>query len=421
MEQGPFIQAFVASCRSASGKAETRSLQHAGFEQLMNGRRQYQNLTAGQERKITSDESEGAGEKQAVDDATESPPELPTTPPFDLQLALQHATPFARIETGGRASRQLQDWPPAAAMLRQDASAMRDRNNTRDGPLRQPLESAGTGHSEMAANLIRQLADRKRPNADAGMDADRMSASQHRCASAAGAEAFVIAAEPSLEQPADVPRIRFSRVMEGGQDPWREPPGHQPAVPAMLPVSAASQSPTTQSVNATPAEQISQRLHQVLEDMTNGARDSAASGAVKSIKMVLEPEQLGTVHVTLALDVDGLHIKIAASETATVDLLRRDWRQLDGLLRPAGTDGPAAPVTISITPLAEIANITQGPLLEHHAPPGASSQGFQHPGPRQDRQHGSGRQQEEGRAIATTEKHEDSLPVRPGRPGIVVV
>jgi hypothetical protein len=114
-------------------------------------------------------------------------------------------------------------------------------------------------------------------------------------------------------------------------------------------------SPLQPSVTAvgTPAEQITDRLATIITDPTAWQTAMGKPEAMASLTVVLEPESLGPVRVSLVRRGDGLHITISAGKQGTAEMLQRDKDQLNVLLQAITDKGQITAITISTAPVHE--------------------------------------------------------------------
>ena len=174
---------------------------------------------------------------------------------------------------------------------------------------------------------------------------------------------------------------------------------------------------------SSPAQQISERLGRALAEASGDEGLAILPSAMRSLNIILQPDRLGAVQVSLTLQPEGLHVRIIASEAGTADMLRRDRHQLDGLLQPLAGDAQASRVTISI----EAAKDGDDAAFLAESEPssqfqsGPSDSGFRrsHPGAREapatDKDAG-GNDPSGGMLL-----HENVAPIRRRLPGVIVV
>lgn len=218
-----------------------------------------------------------------------------------------------------------------------------------------------------------------------------------------------------------IPRLRSERGNDGGGSAVHELAGSQQDAPANGAVSAVAQPLLNSGSDASPAEQISRRLNEAVSSSVNEPRAPLPGTAVRSLNIILEPEQLGIVHVSLAMKADGLHVRIAASEAGTADMLRRDRHQLDSVLRSLAGDGLMAAVIIAIEPLRETAEAFSGPMADQHAQAASADPDFRHSGSSHAGNPDGGNQAKASVSKQTGGNHEDTSPVHTHRHGVVVV
>ena len=219
----------------------------------------------------------------------------------------------------------------------------------------------------------------------------------------------------------NIPRLRAERGNGSGGSAPHEWAGSQREAPANGAVIALAQPLPNSNSDASPAEQISRHLSEAVSNSVNEPRAPLPGTAIRSLKIILEPEQLGIVHISLAMKADGLHVRIAASETGTADMLRKDRYQLDSLLRPLAGDGLMVTVTIAIEPLRETAETFSGRMADQHPQANSADLDFRHSG-----SNGAGNPDDGDRANATASNqtdgsHEDTFPAHPHQHGVVVV
>ena len=174
---------------------------------------------------------------------------------------------------------------------------------------------------------------------------------------------------------------------------------------------------------SSPAQQISERLGRALAEASADGGQAIPQSTMRSIKIILQPDQLGTVQVSLTLQHEGLHVRIIAGEAGTADMLRYDRHQLDGLLQPLAGDAQGSRVTISIEAAKDASDAAF--LAESEPSPqfqsGPSDKGFRrsHPGagetPATDKNAG-GNDPSGGMVL-----NESVAPIRRRLPGVIVV
>ncbi|PTW60160.1 flagellar hook-length control protein FliK [Breoghania corrubedonensis] len=120
---------------------------------------------------------------------------------------------------------------------------------------------------------------------------------------------------------------------------------------------------------------------------TNTALGQSSGPTVKILEIKLQPEELGTVRVTMRMVDDTLQVDVRSANPQTVELLQKDKHLLDRLLHSAGykadhvsiqaMDGDRSPFQIGSTANAQ--NNAQGSLLAggrgDGQPGGAASNG----------------------------------------------
>lgn len=422
MHQGPVIQSIHPARRVLPEKTGVRLAGHSDFDDVMNDRHQCPSLLPEQELQKDSDAPAETGEKRRVEDTSMIPVELPAAPPLELRLAVHHGVFLKWVESHDQGTAQAGDrhLPPRTGLRQQgkiDLEANTGRQNGQHGQaadaerelgnlrLRVPGQLAAPLHRQAIAtpSLFRTAADPERGNSNDPVESLRLDPNTR------------------VERPEHKLRVQSGRGTSGGHDAPHDQPGHQQGAPAISAAVNASKTPAAADAFTSPAEQISQRLSQVLVGMASDSKEPVTGTAIKSLNIILEPEQLGIVRVSLTLRAEGLHVRIAAGETTTADILRRDRHLLDGLLRPLGVDGLVAPVTISIEPLREAINTAPGSFAEQRAVSGSTDWDFHHSGPGHDRHPGADRQAGDNGSKSTAGKHEDVSTARSDRPGVMVV
>lgn len=83
---------------------------------------------------------------------------------------------------------------------------------------------------------------------------------------------------------------------------------------------------------------------------------SADSGPVKTLNLELEPASLGTVTITLNLSAGGLDVRLAASQSSTMNLINKDKDSLSDQLRQSGYSLAGVAVTLSGQDESSVAN-----------------------------------------------------------------
>lgn len=143
---------------------------------------------------------------------------------------------------------------------------------------------------------------------------------------------------PRLAAPLPAPQIALpaAPVAFLGKDELTDPGGTVvDAIPEGTPLSAGS--PGTASVAALPpaAAPVQATPTQLAPLVLAAARQNGPA----DITVTLSPEELGTLHLRVAMDGDSLRVTMLADRPETLDLLRRHGEQLLAELRTLGFGG----------------------------------------------------------------------------------
>lgn len=174
----------------------------------------------------------------------------------------------------------------------------------------------------------------------------------------------------------------------------------------------------TAAVIPTPAGQIVEQLRlPVSEALRAAAVNEQPAAALKQLKIVLTPDDLGEIAVSLSFRGGGLAIAIGASEPRTVEILLRERKLLDDLLLPLADDHGVRAVTITLQPHG----IPAGPgLSENHQNPFPESGRSGDPGANR-RETPRDKEGRSSRPDTGAYVHDELSAIRTGHPGSLVV
>lgn len=422
MDQGPVTQSVHLPRRILPEKIGIRQTGHHDFDGVMDGRHQFPSRLCERELKNGADaalEKEAEQQEKVTDMA---PVQLSSAVPLEFQLAARHGALLTWMESSSQGTAQAADRHlPQRLGFRQHGNVGQIANDERQvAPPRQAAHAARE-LGDLNLRLLGQLTGPPQLQETVTLSTIRAAADLERSKSEVPAESLRMTRDDNIEKPERPLRAQTERDSGNSQDAPHDQPDRQQVAPATSSIASTGQTPATAGAFATPAEQIGQRLSQALAGMDSNSKGPLTGATIKSLNIILEPEQLGTVHVSLTLRSDGMHVRIAAAETTTADVLHRDRYQLDGLLRPIGVDGWAAPVTITIEPLREAPGTASGPSTEQPTSYGSADQDFRHNGSGQDRHPRADRQARENGSSSPASGQEDASPARHDRPGTMVV
>lgn len=177
----------------------------------------------------------------------------------------------------------------------------------------------------------------------------------------------------------------------------------------------------TLAVLPSPARQIIEQLRPPLSAALRTADHPELASPIKYLKIVLTPDDLGEVEVSLKLRGGDLAIAIAASEPRTADLLSRERKLLDDLVSSIINDTAVATVTIAYQPRDAAAGFGTSENQQSHL---SDSRHFgdQDPNPSFDRREPPPDKEERApRPDGRTPVHEKLSSTRTGHRGGVIV
>ena len=168
----------------------------------------------------------------------------------------------------------------------------------------------------------------------------------------------------------------------------------------------------------TPARQIVEQLRlPVSEALRAAAVNEQPAAALKHLKIVLMPDDLGEIAVSLSFRGGGLAITIGTSEPRAAEILLRERKLLDDLLLPLADDHDIRAVTITLQPHG----IAASPgLSENQQSPFSESGRSGEPGANR-RETPPDKEERSSRADTRTSVHEELASIRTGHPGSLVV
>ena len=418
MDQVPFILAVPGIRRSPPEKSGVRQIVRSDFDDVMTDQHKSLSRLPDRDLEDNADAPVDTGERRPINDAITTPVELTVTPPLEFHLEIFIKLAGSPDQSSAQAGDQIS---PKITGRRQQGSLDRDIGGDREIPQRWHLVNARQDPGDLKSHVLSQLVGALHRPADVTPSSDRMTGVSEIEDSEEHVEALQQFPDIAGEEQQRPLRVRMERDERSGWDSLHKQPGQQQDALTISPATSVSQTSAAPIDSVSPAHQISQHLNQLMANMAGTSKGPGTGAEIKALKIILEPEQLGTVHVSLTLRSDGLHVKITADKATTAEALRRDQHQLDGMLRPLGVDGLTAPVTITIAPLQEAASTAPGPFAEHRAPFGSADQDFHHAESGHDRHPGTDRQARENGSSNTPGKREDSSPARLDRPGILFV
>ena len=218
----------------------------------------------------------------------------------------------------------------------------------------------------------------------------------------------------------DIPQnaLAASKDRQQGRDPGADHGEHgliggdaKVAPLISLPAGTAAGMPT-------PARQIVEQLRlPVSAALRVAAVGEQPAAPLKHLKIVLTPDDLGEIAVSLSFRGGGLAIAIGASEPRTVEMLMRERKLLDGLLLPLADDHGVRAVTITVQPHG----IPASPgLSENHQSPFPESGRSGDPGANR-RETPPDKEGRSSRPDTGTSVHDEHSAIRTGHPGSLVV
>jgi hypothetical protein len=124
--------------------------------------------------------------------------------------------------------------------------------------------------------------------------------------------------------------------------------GPQPPEPVAAPLHGARELPGTTTTDSSPARQIVAAIAGAAAQVKDELKASGPVWQTRTIRIQLQPESLGRLHVTLRIKGSAMTMRIAADSDAAATGLNRDRSLLVRLVNDLGFELPPADVAIAV-------------------------------------------------------------------------